>query len=68
MPIYEYRCSSCSRIFPRLQSMGAAREKISCPNCGSVDTKRILSSFAATSTSSNSTRRPSPAPCGGGGG
>jgi putative FmdB family regulatory protein len=68
MPIYEYRCESCGRVFARLQAMNATDQAQTCPDCNSDDVQRILSTFAAASTSSNSVGCPSPAPCPGAGG
>jgi putative FmdB family regulatory protein len=45
MPIYEYTCSKCNEIFARLQWPGQEEEDILCPQCGSDDVKKILSTF-----------------------
>ncbi len=55
MPIYEYRCRDCDRLFPRLQSMGSSTKGISCPECGSQRVERQVSSFASGSSSSSPT-------------
>jgi putative FmdB family regulatory protein len=44
MPIYEYRCSACSRDFEELVSMSTATT-VSCPDCGSRKVAKQLSSF-----------------------
>jgi len=47
MPIYEYRCGDCERHFERyVATTGLAA---SCPACGSVAVKRMLSLFAMKS-------------------
>lgn len=43
MPIYEYQCQDCQELFERLCVSGDD-EPIRCPKCGSVDTKKLLSS------------------------
>ncbi len=47
MPIYEYRCQDCGEVFSHLvlTSTGAS-EQIPCSNCGSSQTRRLMSSFA----------------------
>jgi putative FmdB family regulatory protein len=45
MPLYEYRCDSCTMVFEELVSSHSAAVK--CPNCGSRGPTRVLSTFAA---------------------
>ena len=46
MPIYEYQCNDCQRIFQQL-IMGKADEKnLKCPECGVNDLKRLISRVA----------------------
>lgn len=44
MPIYEYRCESCSARFEELVSATAPPPP--CPKCGSIEVRRLLSTFA----------------------
>ncbi|MBC7225305.1 MAG: zinc ribbon domain-containing protein [Anaerolineae bacterium] len=53
MPIYEYRCAECGTEFQELRPMAQADAPIRCPHCGSQDTQRVLSLFAAHSRSSS---------------
>ncbi|MEM4247856.1 MAG: zinc ribbon domain-containing protein [Candidatus Nanoarchaeia archaeon] len=46
MPIFEYECEKCGKVFEKLVS--SQKEKISCPSCGSSNAKRQLSVFSAT--------------------
>ena len=46
MPLYEYRCSSCSTDFTLLQSIHDRPEDTSCPECGAGDVTKKLSAFA----------------------
>jgi putative FmdB family regulatory protein len=48
MPIYEFRCEACDHPFEKL--VRAFREKVSCPECGSRDVERLLSTFAMSGT------------------
>lgn len=44
MPIYEYKCKSCSKEFSIYFSSYDAGE-ITCPNCGSKEIKKCISSI-----------------------
>jgi putative FmdB family regulatory protein len=46
MPIYEYECSVCGRIESYVVLGSQRISSVSCPECGSADTRRIMSSFA----------------------
>lgn len=54
MPIYEYRCETCSHPF---EALVFGSEQPSCPACGSQRLARRLSTFAVGH------RAPGPAPC-----
>lgn len=43
MPIFEFRCRKCGRSFEVL--LLRRDEKVKCPDCGSEDLDRLLSSF-----------------------
>ena len=44
MPIFEYECEKCGRLFEELV-MNAAQE-IACPSCGSTDIEKLVSRIA----------------------
>lgn len=49
MPIYEFRCTACNHRFSKLsRAVTSSSEglKPPCPQCQSVDTMRLISSFA----------------------
>jgi putative FmdB family regulatory protein len=48
MPIYEYKCSKCSRLFSVLQKIGMSEKDTVCPDCGSNDVKKLLSAFSCS--------------------
>ncbi len=50
MPIYEYKCKICGEKFEVL--VYSDSEKIICDKCGSEDSERLMSGFAADSSSS----------------
>ncbi|NLS45527.1 MAG: zinc ribbon domain-containing protein [Firmicutes bacterium] len=45
MPIFEFKCRECDNKFEELlQSSDISR--VTCPNCGSGEIKRLISTFA----------------------
>ena len=44
MPMYEYQCPKCDVVFEEL--VRNAKEKVSCPECGSAKVERLLSRVA----------------------
>ena len=51
MPIYEYRCEECGRVFEMLRRFSDADRDLKCPVCESEDIRRQVSSFAASAGS-----------------
>lgn len=51
MPIYEYRCNKCDSQFEDMRPMSERDDKAECPECGSDDTRRVMSSFAVGQSS-----------------
>jgi putative FmdB family regulatory protein len=61
MPIYEFACKRCGSSFEtRVARVGQRPE--GCPSCGSADLEKLMSSFAAHTSSSADA-----APCAAGG-
>ena len=64
MALYEYKCSFCEERFELMRSMSAADEPAECPECGGVESRRVISNFASitpgtsTLTSSSSATVP----------
>jgi len=54
MPIYEYQCKPCGKKFEKLVRSMSSDEKVPCPDCGSKQTARTLSVFAAVSSEGGS--------------
>ncbi|HKW99572.1 MAG TPA: zinc ribbon domain-containing protein [Bryobacteraceae bacterium] len=46
MPLYEYRCRKCGKIFEKLRRMQDADRELECPDCRSEEIERLLSKFA----------------------
>jgi putative FmdB family regulatory protein len=69
MPIYEYRCKECSKLFEQLVRSSASdgEATLACPECGSGDLSRLFSLFASRSGSAAAAPAGGPMPSGGGG-
>jgi putative FmdB family regulatory protein len=50
MPIYEYRCESCSEKFDVLTRFAERDQAQVCPSCESTKTRVLISSFAFAGT------------------
>jgi putative FmdB family regulatory protein len=54
MPIYEYRCRKCEKIFEKYVKVTDGGESVTCPSCGGKKPERILSSFSSSKSSEGS--------------
>jgi putative FmdB family regulatory protein len=61
MPIYEYKCNNCNKKFEFFHKSINSEEQVSCPQCNSLEIKKVFSKFAATvgESSSYSSYQPS---------
>lgn len=50
MPLFEYRCTACTKRFTLLVGMTAAAEAEVCPHCGSREVCRLVSRFSRGKT------------------
>ncbi len=50
MPIYEYTCNKCNKIFESLVLSSRDIKGIQCPECGSEEVQKMLSNFSFGST------------------
>ncbi len=57
MPIYEYRCRKCGKIFEKIQRVDEGGEFLKCPCCGGKP-ERVLSSFSSSKGSESSSCGP----------
>lgn len=53
MPIYEYKCGKCNKMFSVLQRVGATEKDTVCPECSSKNIKKQVSAFSCSSDSSS---------------
>jgi len=54
MPIYEYRCKKCTKVFERFQRVGEGGEDLVCPRCGERKAEKRISSFSSKGSESSS--------------
>ena len=47
MALYEYKCAGCEERFDLMRPMSASDEPAECPECGSDDSRRLISNFAS---------------------
>ncbi|HVO73834.1 MAG TPA: zinc ribbon domain-containing protein [Ignavibacteriaceae bacterium] len=53
MPLFEYKCAKCGTKFEVLHKSAVHREEAACPNCHSLNVKKLLSSFSTGSSSAS---------------
>jgi putative FmdB family regulatory protein len=46
VPVFEYRCATCTKKFQLLVGVVAGAEDERCPHCGSSTTSKLVSRFA----------------------
>jgi putative FmdB family regulatory protein len=64
MPIYEYKCSACDRIFEILTTSGTKEEGVQCRYCQSDKVNKIMSSGSFRRGSGTSLPVGGPTGCG----
>jgi len=47
MPIYEFKCKTCEDVFEELVPMTTEGDRLTCPTCGAIGARRLISAFAA---------------------
>lgn len=67
MPIDEYRCNDCGRVFEKMVRWSETDHNPACPNCASQDTKKKISTIF-TPGSENGQAGTSSSSCGSSGG
>ena len=56
MPIFEYHCNACKTKFEVLQRTNNTKKTLKCPDCGTEDTQKRFSAFAAMGTQKGSAK------------
>lgn len=62
MPIYEYLCHSCNRVFSFISPTVNPQKLPVCPKCGAQDLKKVLSRFAVVGAGRKSQGRTAAVP------
>jgi putative FmdB family regulatory protein len=62
MPIFEYKCSSCDKLF---ETLVRSNTQPTCPNCGGTYLAKQLSVFAAATGGGGSSQETAPGSGGG---
>ena len=52
MPLYDYQCQQCDSGFTELRRTSEIDLPINCSECGSIETRRVLSCFSVGGTTS----------------
>jgi len=60
VPLYEYRCTACGKLFEELVRNPEHEQRLACPQCGSQKLERQLSRIA---TPRGASPTPTPGPC-----
>ena len=66
MPIYEYQCQKCGKVFEIYQRLSEKGEDIKCPVCGAEKPVKRVSSFSSYGNSGSPVSCNSSGSCGGG--
>jgi putative FmdB family regulatory protein len=59
MPIYEYACKPCGKVFEELVIRRSDEDQIVCPSCSSGEVSRVMSRPAAARADGAGGGRPS---------
>ncbi|MGE5681335.1 MAG: FmdB family zinc ribbon protein [Bacillota bacterium] len=54
MPIFEYQCKDCNTRFEILHKSSSNTSEVVCPQCNSVNYKKLLSTFSPSVQGSSS--------------
>ncbi len=57
MPLYEYRCTACARVFESLFRGPRDEQDLACPTCQERRVERLLSAPAAVAGGASPARR-----------
>lgn len=57
MPAYQYLCRTCGQGFEKRLPMARSGEQQTCPECGSLDTRKSIGAVAVNSGPSGSRLR-----------
>jgi len=63
MPIYDYQCSDCNKVYDVFHKVREVEEDIICPACNSTKHVRLISAPTISTKGSGSFRSDAAPPC-----
>ena len=54
MPIYEYRCRKCGKLFEKIQKVDEGGNSLKCPYCGGKKPEKVFARFSSSKGSESS--------------
>jgi len=64
MPIYEYQCRKCEKVFEVIQKVNEGGEKLTCPSCGAKKPEKVMSCCSSFSKGAESASSAPSSSCG----
>jgi putative FmdB family regulatory protein len=64
MPLYEYHCNDCEKVFEKIVSFSEANRNPVCPNCQSQHTHKKISKIASIAATAGSIPGSTSSSCG----
>ncbi|MCL5405564.1 MAG: zinc ribbon domain-containing protein, partial [Deltaproteobacteria bacterium] len=52
MPIHEFKCKKCGKVFESLCLSSGDKDKVVCPSCGHSEVEPLISTFSLSGSSS----------------
>ena len=68
MPVFDYRCNDCGKTYDVYHKVREIAEDVVCPNCDSMNSKKLMSVPAAAVSGRSSTDYAPASSCDSGGG
>jgi len=53
MPVYEFKCGTCDHLFEVMGSYAEREKAQTCPNCGGIELKHVISVVSVKPASSS---------------
>jgi putative FmdB family regulatory protein len=63
MPIYDYKCEECQKIYDVFHKVREVEEDVVCPSCGSTKHTRLISAPMVRMGNSTSSSHDAPPSC-----
>lgn len=56
MPLYEFECAQCGKVFEELVRMGSTGEGLACPVCNGSQVRKLMSTCYGRTSDGGATR------------